>query len=141
MAATARCPLARLITLLLGAGFLGLLCDLRVEHVAVVHEAPLSWTPIIYSALMAVACLVAALLWNRLSRLVLRLLFLLAFVVGGAGFYLHNHGHIGNVLTLSVHAWTDPAMKHPRGPPPSAPLAFAALGLFGTLATLKRFNG
>lgn len=136
----ARWPLARILILLLAAGFFGLIVDLRVEHVQVVHENYLAWTPILYSAVMALACLVAAFLWTPASRLVLRILFLLAFLVGGLGFYLHNRGNFANVLSSSLHAWTDPQMKHPRGPPENAPMAFAGLGLLGALATLKRFQ-
>jgi hypothetical protein len=68
------------------------------------------------------------------------LLFLLAFLVGGVGFYFHNHGNLTQVLKTSVAAWTDPTMTHSDDPPQFAPLAFAGLGLFGALAALDRFN-
>ena len=136
----ARWPLTRVLTLILAAAFLGLTTDIRVEHVEVVRETFLAWTPIVYSAFMALACLVAILFWNPTSRRILQILFLLAFLVGGLGFYLHNKGHLTTVLTASANAWIDPKMKHSRGPPQAAPMAFAGLGLLGLLATLKRFN-
>ena len=136
----ARWTLARLLVLILAAAFLGLLVDIRVEHVDVVRETLLAWTPIIYCAAMALACGVVAIIWNARARLVLRMLFGLALVVGLLGFYLHNQGHLGRVFTASIQAWTDPQMKRLRGPPQTAPLSLAGLGVLGLLATLKRFN-
>jgi hypothetical protein len=135
-----RWSLARVLTLILAGSFLGLLGDIRVEHVDVVRETRLAWIPLIYSAAMAVACLLAVTFWNKTSRVLIRILFFLAFIVGGLGVYLHNHGNFAKVLSSSVNAWTDPKMKHPHGPPQTAPLAFAGLGLLGVVATLKRFN-
>jgi hypothetical protein len=135
-----RFSLARVLILVLAGAFAFLMADIRVEHVEAVHDHTLAWVPIIYSAVMAVACLAAFIVWNKTTRLVMSLLFLLAFVVGGLGFYLHNHGNLRDVLKSSVTAWTDPNMDHPDGPPQVAPLAFAGIGLIGLLASLKRFN-
>ena len=136
----ARWSLARILVLVLAAAFLGLLVDIRVEHVDVVRETLLAWTPIVYCAAMAIACGVAVIIWNAKARLILRILFGLALIVGILGFYLHNQGHLGRVFTASIQAWTDPQMKRLRGPPQTAPLSLAGLGLLGVLATLKRFN-
>ncbi len=137
-----RWPLARILVLVLAGVFLGLLADIRVEHVEVVHENRIAWTPIVYSAIMAVFCLFSAIVWNRSSRLLLRLLFLAGFIVGGLGFYFHNRPDFAHVLTSEMHAWTDPQMEHPGGPPRDR-LALSLrrkLGLVGFLATLKRRN-
>lgn len=139
-AGPSRWSLARVLMLLLAGAFVGLLSDIRVEHVDVVRETVLAWTPIVYSAVMALACLAAVIFWSKTSRLVMRVLFLLAFIVGGLGFYLHNRGHLVNVMTSAANAWFDPKMKHSRGPPQTAPLAFAGLGLLGVSATLRRFQ-
>ena len=135
-----RLPLARLLILLLGGAFSGLMIDIRVEHVDAVREHSVAWLPIIYCGLMTVACLVAFVIWNNAARMVLLGLFSLAFVVGGMGFYFHNNGHLKQVIQTSINAWTDPNMDHSDGPPQFAPLAFAGLGVMGTLATLKRFS-
>jgi hypothetical protein len=135
-----RWPLPRILILILAGAFLNLLIDIRVEHVDVVRERTIAWLPILYSAIMAVAALFAAAFWNNTSRRIMLALFLLAFVVGGTGVYLHNHGNLTKVLQTSVNAWTDPNIKHVKGPPQIAPLAFAGLGLIGILASLKRFN-
>jgi hypothetical protein len=135
-----RWPLARILVLILSGAFAGLMADIRVEHVEVVHGRVTAWLPIIYAGVMAVACFVAFVFWNKTARLILLPLFLLAFVVGFVGFYLHNHGDLQSVIKTSMQAWTDSTMEHPDGPPQFAPLAFAGLGVIGILVTLKRFN-
>lgn len=135
-----RWPLTRILIFLLSNGFIGLAIDIRVEHVDVVHERAISWLPIIYSCVMAIACLAAVAFWNRIARLLMVPLFLLAFFVGGMGFYLHNHGHLQRVIKNSARAWTDPDMTRSDAPPQIAPLAFGGLGGIGILACLRRFN-
>jgi lipid-A-disaccharide synthase-like uncharacterized protein len=135
-----RWPLARVLILLLAGGFFNLMIDIRVEHVDVVRERAIAWVPIIYSGVMAIACLVAFMFWGKVPRLVMPVLFSLALVVGGMGFYFHNHGDFIKVIKTSVTAWTDPNMEHSDAPPQLAPLAFAGLGVIGILASLKRFN-
>jgi hypothetical protein len=135
-----RWPLTRVLVFLLANGFLGLAIDIRVEHVDVVHEHAIAWLPIIYSCVMSVACLIAFVFWNKRSRLVMLPLFLAAFLVGGMGFYLHNHGNLRKVVTSSVGAWTNANMDRSDGPPQTAPLAFVGLGMIGILTSLRRFN-
>jgi hypothetical protein len=133
-------PLARVLILILAGAFAGLMSDIRVEHVEAVHDHTVAWLPIAYSAFMTVACAIAFIFWNKTARRIMIPLFLLAFIVGGLGFYFHNHGHIVDVIKDSMNAWTDPSMTHPDGPPEVAPLSFTGLGLLGILASLKRFN-
>jgi hypothetical protein len=135
-----RISLPQLLILLLAGAFPGLMVDIRVEHVDVVREHSIAWLPIIYSGFMTIACCFAFVWWNHTTRQIMRPLFLLAFVIGGMGFYLHNHGDLKEVIKTSVSAWTDSNMNHPDGPPQSAPLAFAGLGLIGLLASLRQFN-
>jgi uncharacterized membrane protein len=135
-----RFPLARVLILILAGAFVGLMVDIRAEHVEAVRQRPIAWLPIIYCAFMTISCLAAFAFWSKTSRIIMIPLFLLAFVVGGMGFYFHNHGDFGQVIKTSVSAWTDPTMKHSDGPPQTAPLAFAGLGVIGILASLKRFN-
>jgi uncharacterized membrane protein len=135
-----RFPLARVLILLLAGGFMGLMLDIRVEHVDVVRERAIGWVPIIYSGVMGIACLVAVIFWNKTVRLIMLPLFLIALIVGGMGFYFHSHGNIVKVIRTTEAAWTDPNMEHPDAPPQLAPLAFAGLGVIGSLASLRRFN-
>src|SRR5580698_10386830 len=104
-------PLPRVLIFILANGFLGLMVDIRIEHVDAVRDHAIAWLPIIYSAFMTLACLVAFVFWNKTSRVIMILLFLTAFVVGGMGFYFHNHGSIKKVIETSVGAWTDPSMN------------------------------
>jgi hypothetical protein len=133
-------PLARVLILLLAGAFIGLMVDIRVEHVEVVRARTIAWLPIIYSAFMTLACLVAFIFWNKTTRRIMIALFFLAFIIGNMGFYFHNHGNIKKVMKTSINAWTDPEMTHSEGPPQTAPLAFAGLGVIGILASLKRFS-
>jgi hypothetical protein len=135
-----RWPLARVLMMLLAGAFAGLMSDLRVEHVEVVREQAVAWTPIIFSGVMTVACLVAAIVWNDVVRRIMIVLFGAAMAVGGTGFYLHNHGKFTRVWKRSVNAWVDTEMKHSDAPPQTAPLAFVGLGVIGVLASLKRFS-
>jgi hypothetical protein len=133
-------PLARILILILAGAFAGLMVDIRVEHVDVVREKAVGWIPIIYSGFMTLACFVAFVVWTTTSRRIMIALFLLALVVGGMGFYFHNHGKLAQVIKTEISAWTDPTMNHSEEPPQVAPLAFAGLGVLGILASLKRFN-
>jgi hypothetical protein len=135
-----RFSLARVLILILAGAFVGLMVDIRVEHVDAVRDRPIAWLPIIYSAFMTLACFVAFVFWSKTARLIVFPLFLLAFIVGGMGFYFHNHGDFKEVIKTSVSAWTDPNMNHSDGPPQTAPLAFAGLGTIGILVSLNRFN-
>lgn len=125
---------------ILAGGFAGLMVDIRLEHVEVVREHAIAWLPIIYAGFMAVAGNVAAFVWNKAARRVMLLFFLISFVIGGMGFYFHNHGNIKRVVKASVNAWIDPTMDHSDEPPQVAPLAFAGLAMLGILASLERFN-
>ena len=133
-------PLSRVLVLLLAGAFAGLMADLRVEHVDVVREHAVGWVPIVYSGVMAVACILAAMVWNDVARRIMIVLFLAALGVGGTGFYLHNNGKFMRVMKRSMNAWVDADMKHSDAPPQTAPLAFAGLGVVGVLASLKRFS-
>jgi hypothetical protein len=135
-----RWPLARVLILILSGAFAGLMIDIRVEHVDVVRDHAIAWLPIIYSGFMTIACAVASLFWTKSARLIMFPLFLRAIIIGGIGFYYHNDGNLKEVFKNSVNAWTDPNMNHSDGPPQTAPLAFAGLGVLGILASMKRFN-
>jgi hypothetical protein len=135
-----RWSLPRVLMFVLANAFFGLMIDIRTEHVDAVHERGVAWLPIVYSGVMAIACLIAVIYWGKTARRLMLPLFLLAFVIGGMGFYFHNEGQVWEVLRASLAAWTDPKITHSDGPPPFAPLAFAGLGALGVLASAQRFN-
>ncbi|HVX85423.1 MAG TPA: hypothetical protein VH253_11630 [Phycisphaerae bacterium] len=134
-----RWPLQRFLTLLLLLLFAGLAADLRLEHVDVVREDWRGWIPIAYSLLMAALSLITLIAWSNTTRSILFYLSTLAFLVGALGFWFHNHGNLGHAFLLEAQAWYAP-IKHPKGPPPSAPLAFFLIGLLGITATARRFS-
>jgi hypothetical protein len=133
-------PLSRVLILVLAGAFVGLMFDIRVEHVDAVREHRIAWLPIVYSGFMTFACAAAFVFWNKTTRLIMLPLFFLALIIGGMGFYFHNNGDFREVIKTSITAWTDGTMNHSDGPPQVAPLAFAGLGALGILSSLKRFN-
>jgi len=66
-----RFPLARVLILILAGAFVGLMGDIRAEHVDAVRDHPIAWLPIIYSAFMTLACLAAFVFWNKIARLIM----------------------------------------------------------------------
>jgi hypothetical protein len=135
-----RWPLARLLMFGLSGAFFGLMCDVRIEHVEVVHHRSITWAPILFAGVMTVACLISTIWWNRTTKRLIIPLFVLAVVIGGVGFYLHNDGHVLGVVKTMIAAWADPHMQHEDAPPHLAPMAFAGLGALGLLTCIKRFG-
>ena len=135
-----RWPLARLLMFCLSGAFFGLMCDVRIEHVEVVHHRSIAWMPILSAGVMTVACLISSLWWNRPTKRVMVPLFVLAILIGALGFYLHNDGHLLGAVKTIIAAWTDSQMQHEDAPPRLAPMAFAGLGALGLLTCLKRFS-
>ena len=135
-----RWPLPRIFMFILANAFVGLMIDIRVEHVDVVRERSIAWLPIIYAGFMTLACIFAFIFWKRSTRMIMLPLFIAALIVGGLGFYFHNHGNPQKVIATSVRAWTDPNLNHSDAPPQLAPLAFAGLGAIGMITLLERYN-
>ena len=133
------CPLSRVLLLLTLGAYLGLLTDIRLEHVDVVRRHWIPWIPIIYSGAMSLLCLVALMAWRPWTRRIVFWISLAGFIVGGLGFWYHNARNLITPLQHAAQAWYDPKLRHPKDdPPPLAPLAFAGVGLLGMLATAKR---
>jgi len=133
-------PLARLLMLCLSGAFFGLMCDVRIEHVEVVHHRSITWTPILFAGVMTVACFVSTVWWNRATKRVMVPLFALAILIGAVGFYLHNDGQVLGVVKTVIAAWTNSHMQHEDAPPHLAPMAFSGLGALGLLTCFKRFG-
>ena len=133
--------LNRVLVLVLAGAFLGLIGDLRYEHVDKVRHYWTAWIPIVYSAVMVVVCLACLLLWGRRGRrsLFLRLPRGSASVLGLLGFWLHNQDHLLDNLATVLDAWTQ-LEHHANTPPTLAPLAFCGLGVLGMLGCAARFQ-
>ncbi len=133
-----RWPLNRLLLLVLLAGFLTLMADIRVEHADRFRKFWQAWIPIYYAGTMSVACLVGALAWwTPAVRRIVFWLFALGFLVGGYGLYLHNHGDFLKLSQTLLDAWIM-KIKHEDVPPQLAPAAFAGLALIGMLTCARR---
>ena len=131
--------LNKVVVLVLIAAFATLVVDLRDEHVDVVRHHWQAWIPIAYSGVMVVLGATALAGWERGGRQALLIAFAAAFIVGGLGFWFHNHGDLVSGMLTVLSAWTKP-LHHEDVPPPLAPLSFAGLGLLGTLACAHRFQ-
>jgi hypothetical protein len=121
------------------AGFGIVLVQVRFDHRSVVGEDALAWIPIVYSVLMIIASGVGLLLWRHGGRQVLLFGFLLAIVVGLAGFWYHTNGRLVRSVQHEFSAWVRKIPDEDK-PPALAPLAFAGFGLLGALACARRFQ-
>ncbi len=128
----------RLLVLALVGGFLGIVMDVRLEHITVVREHAIGWTPIVYSGLMVIVSLAAIIRWDRARRRLLFWCYLAAFAVGATGFWLHSHGLPIQAIGHVISAWFIDSPH--KGPPPLAPLSFGGLGLLGMLACSERLQ-
>jgi len=131
--------LNKILVLLLTAGFLTLVVDLRSEHVDVVRHHWTAWIPIVYSGIMVVLGALGLAFWGRGGRQMLTVAFSAGFVVGVLGFWFHNGGHLILAVSTVLSAWTQ-RLHHEDVPPQLAPLAFLAMGLLGMLACARRFQ-
>jgi hypothetical protein len=123
--------------MLVGA-FGGLLFDIRLEHISVVRQRWIGWTPIAYSGLVTLVSLIAVVRWGRRARRVLFWFYLAAVAVGTTGFWLHSREDPLRAVLRVLAAWVSYFPHH--GPPELAPLSFCALGLVGMLACAERFQ-
>jgi hypothetical protein len=139
MSQTSPWTLNKILVLFLAGTFLGLMVDLRYEHVDKVRHYWEAWIPIVYSGAMVVVCLVCLRLWDRRGREALFYAFALPVVVGLLGFWLHNQGHPLRDLATVLGAWVR-FEHHAKSPPFLAPLSFCGLGVLGMLACASRFQ-
>lgn len=112
----------------------------RYEHVDKARKFWEAWIPIVYSGAMVVLGAVCLRLWERGGRQILQVAFTFALMVGVAGFWLHNKGHLVSALMQVLSAWIQP-IRHKDAPPQLAPLAFVGLGLLGLLACANCLQG
>jgi hypothetical protein len=128
----------RMVVLMLVGAFGGLLLDIRLEHINVVRQRWIGWTPIAYSGLVTLVSLIAVVRWGRRARRILFWFYLAAIAVGTTGFWLHSREDPLRAVLRVLAAWYS-YFPH-RGPPELAPLSFCALGLVGMLACAERFQ-
>lgn len=90
------------------------------------------WAPIVVTPLL-IGSAGAALVSARAARTWLPAMSALAVAAGGAGFFYHARG-----ITRRSGGLSKPVYNVLYGPPPFAPLLFAACGVLGLLASLMR---
>lgn len=124
-------------SLALIAALASLLSGLEVtyEHYRGSYSQQIMYTPVILSALLTVAGLLAA-LSRRAARTILPLLSLLTMIDGVVGFYFHIRG-----VARKPGGWRIPIANIVMGPPLFAPLLFAVSGYLGLIASMLRREG
>ena len=132
--------LKRWLVLLLTVVFLGLVLDLRSEHVDVIREKWQPWIPIVFSGVAFLIGLLTLIWWRGVMRGLFFVVSLCSFVVGGLGVWFHNEEHLADNLTKIYKAWYT-EVRHPDAPPYLASLLFCFLGVLGMLAALGRSRG
>lgn len=125
--------------LVLTGGFGVILVQVRFDHRSVVAENAIAWIPIVYSILMIMASAVGLLFWSRGGRQALFVGFLLAILVGLAGFWFHTNGKLLRSVKHEISAWVRKIPDEDK-PPALAPLAFIGFGFLGALSCARRFQ-
>jgi hypothetical protein len=121
-------------------GYSTLLLDLRYDHNHVVRHHPLAWIPVVFSAFMALVCLIALGHWERGGPELLLGLSAAGIVVGCVGFWLHSKGHPIAGIRMMLSVWAGQFPDPVKRPPVLAPFAFAGMGLLGIAACAARFR-
>ena len=116
-----------------------ILTQVRYDHRMILEKQPIAWTPIVFSVLMIVSCVLGLSFWNHGGRSVLAVGFLIAIAVGLLGFWYHTDGHPVREVAHDLSVWAAKIPDEDK-PPTLAPLAFAGLGLLGWCACAKRFQ-
>ncbi len=120
-------------------GFIVILTQVRYDHRVILQKQAIAWTPIVFSILMIVSCVLGLSFWNRGGRSALAVRFLIAIAVGLLGFWYHTNGRPVRAVTHNLSAWVKKIPDEDK-PPALAPLAFAGFGLLGWCACTKRFQ-
>jgi hypothetical protein len=109
--------------------------EVAYEHYKGSYSRRVMYTPVILSALLAVAGLVAV-FSRRAARGVLRLISAVTLVDSGVGFYFHIRG-----IQRKPGGWRLPMTNIIMGPPIFAPLLFGTSAYLGLIASyLQREN-
>jgi len=140
--------------LVLFGGFATLVVEVRYEHREAVHEAWQAWIPIVYTAVAALASLVAMGAKKGLRKTV-NFVFALGLAVGVFGLYMHVRKDDGTVDLSKFEKFVMPdktvysSEKDVRGNPIptsirrpiAAPLGIAGLSAIGFIVTSALFRG
>lgn len=132
--------LSQWVVLLLLFAYAGLFLEIRYDHNHMLLRKDIAWTPIVYSAVMVAAGILALRFWNSGGRAGMQWFFAAGIIVGLLGFWLHSMGHPINRIEAMLSTWTGSHPDPQANPPVLAPLSFAGLGALGWAACLSRFS-
>ncbi len=118
--------------LVLAGGFALLAVEVRYHHDLQLAKYPIAWTPIVYSGLAVLACLMA-LSHKHQMRTAMAIFLGLGVIVGGLGLREHTEGEPAKALMVLEPLGYKTGRAPEVGPPPLAPLSMAGLGLLGAI--------
>jgi hypothetical protein len=131
--------LNRVLVLLLSLTFVGLIIDLRSEHIDVIPHHWTAWIPIYYSGIGMVVGFITSIKWIESFRRLFFWTSVIGIFVGLLGFWFHNGDHLISNVAQVIQAWYLP-LSHHDDAPVLAPLALCGLGVIGMLASAKRMQ-
>lgn len=140
----------RAILLILFAGFVTLVFEVRYEHRYVLRDPQTwqSWIPLVYTALASVGCLVG-MIGKKAARTVSATIFFLGIAVGMFGLYMHTKFEQTTFLKfLRPDAKIYTAQKDSNGNPieaqvvrpVAAPMSLSGLAAIGFVVTSGMFK-
>jgi hypothetical protein len=128
--------LNKLLVLFVAAGFLFLLVDSILEHLDILSQDLVAYTPIVFSVIGLAVSAIAAVKWSERWIRALHMFLFIAFVVSAAGLYFHLEEEEGEEMTVEKREHEEKE----KDKPPLAPLSFAGLAMVGLLATSRKWH-
>jgi uncharacterized membrane protein YfcA len=125
----------RLLALIVGIGFAVLTVDSILEHWDVLTKEPMSFVPVVFSAIGAVIGFLAVFMWNEKWIRTLHLFLFVSFLVAALGLYFHIKEDDDEESTGQK---TEQGQKE-KEKPAIAPLAFAGLAAVGLIGTARKW--
>lgn len=125
----------RLLTLIVGIGFAFLTIDSLLEHWDILTKEPMSFVPIVFSALGAIAGILTVIAWSeKWIRSFQKFLFV-SFLVAVLGLYFH----IKEEDDKDSNSQKTEQEQKEKDKPLLAPLAFAGIAVIGLVGTKRKW--
>lgn len=128
--------LNRLLVLFVAGGFLFLLVDSILEHLDILSQDIMAYTPVVFSAIGCVLSVLVVARWGDRWIRILHAFLFVSFIVSAAGLYFHLEEEDEEEMTAEKREHEEKE----KDKPPLAPLSFAGLAMVGLLATSRKWH-